>query len=95
MNTHSGSGRGDIHTLYRGQSVDNLIIEYMEENNIPGMSLAIVQAPYITRVVGYGFADTEKTSSLYSHPFSCGTINACIYCSSYNATNRRRKTTIR
>ncbi|KTD04961.1 serine hydrolase [Fluoribacter gormanii] len=60
MNTHSGSGRGDIHTLYRGQSVDNLIIEYMEENNIPGMSLAIVQAPYITRVVGYGFADTEK-----------------------------------
>ncbi|PWY55170.1 peptidase [Legionella qingyii] len=60
MNTHSGSGRGDFHTLYQGQSVDDLIIEYMEENNIPGMSLAIVQAPYITRVVGYGFADTEK-----------------------------------
>lgn len=60
MNTHSGTGRGDFHTLYRGQSVDDLIIEYMEENNIPGMSLAIVQAPYITRVVGYGFADTEK-----------------------------------
>lgn len=60
MNTLSGSGRGDFHTLYLGRSVDDLIIEYMEENNIPGMSLAIVQAPYITRVVGYGFADTEK-----------------------------------
>ncbi len=59
MNT-SGSGRGDFHTLYQGQSVDDLIIEYMEENNIPGMSLAIVQAPYITRVVGYGIADAEK-----------------------------------
>ncbi|KTC80417.1 serine hydrolase [Legionella cherrii] len=60
MSIHSGSGRGDFHTLYRGQSVDDLIIEYMEENHIPGMSLAIVQAPYITRVVGYGFADTAK-----------------------------------
>ncbi|CAM3058046.1 beta-lactamase [Legionella steigerwaltii] len=60
MNTHSGSGRGDFRTLYLGRSVDDLIIEYMEENDIPGMSLAIVQAPYITRVVGYGFADTEK-----------------------------------
>ncbi len=60
MKTLSGSSRGDFHTLYQGQSVDDLIIKYMQENNIPGMSLAIVQAPYITRVVGYGFADTEK-----------------------------------
>ncbi|KTC90671.1 serine hydrolase [Fluoribacter dumoffii] len=60
MNAHSGSGRGDYHVLYQGQSVDDLIMEYMEENNIPGISLAIVQAPYITRVTGYGLADTEK-----------------------------------
>lgn len=50
--------RGDFHTIYRGQSIDNLIIQFMEENNIPGLSVAIVQAPYIPRVVGYGLADT-------------------------------------
>lgn len=55
----SASGRGDYHTLYEGQSVDDLVIKFMEENNIPGLSLAIVQAPYITRVVGYGLADTQ------------------------------------
>ncbi len=59
MNTYVGSGRGDFHTLYQGKSVDDLIIEYMEENEIPGLSLAIVQAPYITRVLGYGLADIE------------------------------------
>lgn len=59
MNTYTGSGRGDFRTLYQGKSVDDLIIEYMEINELPGMSLAIVQAPYITRVLGYGIADTE------------------------------------
>lgn len=53
------SGRGDFHTVYQGQTVDSLIIQYMEKHNISGLSLAIVQAPYITRVVGYGLADTE------------------------------------
>ncbi|WP_454784347.1 serine hydrolase [Legionella sp. WA2024007413] len=67
MNTRSGSGRGDFHTLYQGHSVDDLIIEYMEENNIPGMSLAIVQAPYITRVIGYGLANTEKKLLVSPH----------------------------
>lgn len=57
--TMYSSGRGDFRTVYQGQSVDDLIIQYMEEHNIPGLSLAIVQAPYITRVVGYGLADTE------------------------------------
>ncbi|MCW8408891.1 serine hydrolase [Legionella sp. PATHC035] len=55
----SGSGRGDFETVYHGQSVDDLVIQFMKEHNIPGMSLAIVQAPYITRVVGYGLADTQ------------------------------------
>ncbi|MFJ1268375.1 serine hydrolase [Legionella lytica] len=55
-----GSSRGDFRTIYQGQSVDDLIIEYMEQNAVPGMSLAIVQAPYITRVVGYGLADTQS-----------------------------------
>lgn len=59
VSSTAGQGRGDIHVTYQGQSVDELIIDYMEKNNIPGMLLAIVQAPYITRVVGYGLADTE------------------------------------
>ncbi|CEG56569.1 serine hydrolase [Legionella fallonii] len=59
MNSIPHLGRGDFHTVYQGQSVDDLVIQYMEENNVPGMMLCIVQAPYITRIVGYGFADLE------------------------------------
>ncbi|WP_058535838.1 serine hydrolase [Legionella saoudiensis] len=59
MDKH-GSSRGDFRTIYQGKSVDDLVIEYMEQHAIPGMSLAIVQAPYITRVVGYGLADVQS-----------------------------------
>ncbi|WP_239005244.1 serine hydrolase [Legionella sp. MW5194] len=65
--TLAGSGRGDFHVLYQGQSVDDLIIQYMAEHNIPGMSLAIVQAPYITRVVGYGLANTDSKRLVATH----------------------------
>lgn len=60
MSSYAAGGRGDFNTVYKGQSVDDLIIQYMAENKVPGMVLAIVQAPYITRVVGYGFSDLEK-----------------------------------
>ncbi|CEK11334.1 serine hydrolase [Legionella hackeliae] len=56
----TGRGRGDFRVHHHGQSIDDLIISYMEHHQIPGMSLAIVQAPYITRVVGYGIANTES-----------------------------------
>ena len=59
MDSTRCSGRGDFHTVYKGQSVDDLVIQCMEENNVPGMVLSIVQAPYITRVVGYGIADIK------------------------------------
>ena len=52
------SGRGCRRTEYCGRSVDSMIYEFMERENIPGLTLAIVQAPYIPRVVGYGYADT-------------------------------------
>ena len=65
MDSTSHTGRGDFHTVYKGQSVDDLIINYMEKNNIPGMVLSIVQAPYITRIVGYGVTDI-KTRRLVS-----------------------------
>lgn len=54
------SGRGDSRVAYLNQSMDQMVYDFMADNHIPGMTLAIVQAPYIPRVVGYGVADVEK-----------------------------------
>ena len=53
-------GRGNVRVAYLEKSIDQMIYEFMEEQGIPGMTLAIVQAPYIPRVVGYGETDIEK-----------------------------------
>lgn len=53
-------GRGSTDVSYLGKSIDQMIWEFMEEKRIPGLTLAIVQAPYIPRVVGYGFSDVEQ-----------------------------------
>lgn len=53
-------GRGNVHVTYQERSIDQMIYDFMEEQGIPGMTLAIVQAPYIPRVVGYGVTDFEK-----------------------------------
>ena len=45
---------------FEGQTIDEMIAAFMSEHCIPGMTLAIVQAPYIPRVVGYGMSDVEK-----------------------------------
>ncbi|WP_064088273.1 serine hydrolase [Legionella feeleii] len=72
----NATGRGDYHSLYKGQSVDDLIIQYMQDNNVPGMALAIVQAPYITRVVGYGLADRETKRLVASNTvFNVGQLS--------------------
>ena len=52
--------RGNPVVQFEGQTIDEMIAAFMKEHRIPGMSLAIVQAPYIPRVVGYGVADVEK-----------------------------------
>lgn len=52
--------RGSADTSYLGQTVDQMIWQFMEEEHIPGLTLAIVQAPYIPRVVGYGMSDTGQ-----------------------------------
>lgn len=54
------AGRGNVHVAYQGKAIDQMVYEFMEEQGIPGMTLAIVQAPYIPRVVGYGVTDIEK-----------------------------------
>ena len=51
------AGRGNVQVAYQGQSIDRMIYEFMQEKGIPGMTLAIVQAPYIPRVAGYGVTD--------------------------------------
>lgn len=54
------SGRGSARVEYQHESVDEMIYEFMTEHEIPGLTLAIVQAPYIPRVVGYGLSDMEQ-----------------------------------
>src|SRR5438552_1009928 len=52
--------RGNPRLTYGGQSIDDMIAEFMADHRVDGMSLAIVQAPYIPRVAGYGIADRER-----------------------------------
>ena len=50
--------RGNPLVQFDGQSIDQMIAAFMAERQIPGVTLAIVQAPYISRVTGYGVSDT-------------------------------------
>ena len=52
--------RGNPAVQFEGQTIDEMVAAFMKEHRIPGMTLAIVQAPYIPRVVGYGVSDVEK-----------------------------------
>ena len=63
MNTREHSEmklRGNKDVSYLGYSIDQMIIDFMKEQDIPGLTLAIVQAPYIPRVVGYGMSDVKE-----------------------------------
>lgn len=51
--------RGNPRVAFEGESVDAMIAAYMQEHGVDGMSLAIVQAPYVTRATGYGIADRD------------------------------------
>lgn len=57
--------RGDFDVSYLNLSVDQMIIDFMKQEEIYGLTLSIVQAPYIPRVVGYGYSDV-KTRRLAS-----------------------------
>ena len=49
-------GRGKPALSVRGKYIDQRIAEFMERHDVPGMAMAIVQAPYIPRSAGYGRA---------------------------------------
>lgn len=54
------AGRGSSQVQYQHHSVDEMVYSFMKEHEIPGLTLAIVQAPYIPRITGYGMADVEQ-----------------------------------
>ncbi|WP_400205762.1 serine hydrolase [Candidatus Methanomassiliicoccus intestinalis] len=60
MSRDSVKIRGSADTSYLHQTIDKMIWELMEKEQIPGLTLAIVQAPYIPRVVGYGLSDEQQ-----------------------------------
>lgn len=59
--------RGNPRIQFEGQGIDEMIADFMEENGVPGLSLAIVQAPYITRVSNYGVADPQRRTLVAGH----------------------------
>lgn len=54
------SDRGSPNIQFEGLAIDEMIARFMKERDIPGMTLAIVEAPYISRVVGYGFSNVQN-----------------------------------
>lgn len=46
--------RGDPVLQLHGEYIDQLVGDFMAAHHLPGMSMAIVQAPYIPRSAGYG-----------------------------------------
>src|SRR5258707_15428637 len=48
--------RGKPALEVRGRYIDQRIAEFMAKHEVPGLAMAIVQAPYIPRSAGYGRA---------------------------------------
>ncbi|MGQ0581122.1 MAG: serine hydrolase [Reyranella sp.] len=60
------AARGKAALSVQGKFIDQRIAEFMEKNGVPGLTMAIVQAPYIPRSAGYGrasLADDELAST--------------------------------
>jgi CubicO group peptidase (beta-lactamase class C family) len=51
-----GIERAQTVLAVHGKYIDERIAEFMTRNSVPGLSMAIVQAPYIPRSAGYGRA---------------------------------------
>jgi CubicO group peptidase (beta-lactamase class C family)/uncharacterized protein (DUF302 family) len=51
--------RGSPNLSLYGETVDALIADFIAEHDLPGLTLAIVQAPYIPRSSGYGKTSLE------------------------------------
>ena len=63
--------RGNPVLQSHGVSVDQMIADFVREHNLPGIAMAIVEAPYIPRSAGYGVINTQNdelasTKTMYS-----------------------------
>ena len=58
--TAGDRGRGHPDVQFAGQSIDGMIAAFMKEHGVPGMAVAIVQAPYVTRATGFGLSDWDR-----------------------------------
>ena len=63
--------RGNPVLQSHGVSVDQMISDFVREHNLPGIAMAIVEAPYIPRSAGYGVINTQNdelasTKTMYS-----------------------------
>jgi hypothetical protein len=54
------TSRGNPSIQFAGQSIDAMIGAFMQDHGVPGLTVAIVQAPYITRSTGFGVSDVER-----------------------------------
>lgn len=58
--------RGEARLASHGEYIDQMIAEFIDRNHLPGLTMAIVQAPYIPRSAGYGktnIAEDELAST--------------------------------
>jgi CubicO group peptidase (beta-lactamase class C family)/uncharacterized protein (DUF302 family) len=46
--------RGDVALASHGEYIDQMVADFIARNHLPGLTMAIVQAPYIPRSAGYG-----------------------------------------
>lgn len=67
--------RGSADISYLGRTVDAMIWDFMEKEGITGMALAIVQAPYISRVAGYGLSDKKHRLASVNTMWPAGPIS--------------------
>jgi CubicO group peptidase (beta-lactamase class C family)/uncharacterized protein (DUF302 family) len=52
--------RGDALLESNGATVDKMIANFVRKHKLPGITMAIVEAPYIPRSAGYGVIDIQK-----------------------------------
>jgi CubicO group peptidase (beta-lactamase class C family)/uncharacterized protein (DUF302 family) len=51
--------RGEFTLQSHGEYIDEMVARFMTQHQVPGMTMAIVQAPYIPRSAGYGRTNTD------------------------------------